>query len=420
MTQQAQAAAPVFADETASGLDWLVLDLNSFFASCEQQERPELRGKPVAVVPMLADTTCAIAASYEAKRCGVKTGTLVADARRMCPGIVFIPARHRLYVEYHHRILAAIEQCVPIETVMSIDEVACRLAGDQRRPENAARLAAQIKDTIARQAGACLTSSIGIAPNRFLAKLASNMQKPDGLTMLRHEDLPHKILHLPVRALPGIGAGMEERLRRAGITNMPALWAADRFRLRMIWGGVAGARFHGLLHGADMASAATSRRSLGHQHVLAPRERSMAGATAVLRQLLGKAAMRMRGGKMMSRRLVLDVRCADDGRGGPRTWQAERSFHETDSTVFLLRQLMDMWCQAPLQRPLRVGVTLCGLVETARHQFDLFERPAESNLSRAIDLINEKFGRDAVTVGAQAQAIFSKVAFQRVPELAEL
>ena len=115
-------------------LRWLVLDLNSFFASCEQQENPELRGKPVIVVPTMAETTCAIAASYPAKAFGIKTGTLVHEARRLCPDVQLVQAHHKLYVEYHHRILAAIDKHIPVEEVMSIDEVACRLDKVQQDP----------------------------------------------------------------------------------------------------------------------------------------------------------------------------------------------------------------------------------------------------------------------------------------------
>src|SRR5579863_6219091 len=89
-------------------LNWLFVDLNSYFASVEQQERPELRGKPVAVVPAMVDTTCCIAASYEAKAFGVRTGTIVADARRMCPEIVLVEGRHELYVQYHHKVVEAV------------------------------------------------------------------------------------------------------------------------------------------------------------------------------------------------------------------------------------------------------------------------------------------------------------------------
>jgi DNA polymerase IV len=202
-------------------LRWLVLDLNSFFASCEQQENPELRGKPVIVVPAMAETTCAIAASYPAKAFGIKTGTLVHEARRLCPGLKLVRARHKLYVEYHHRILDAIDRHIPVEDVMSIDEVACRLDRVQQEPAAARALALRIKREIHISVGEGLTSSIGISANRLLAKLASNMQKPDGLTMLQVETLPHAILHLELRDIPGIGPNMAERLRRAGSRTLP-------------------------------------------------------------------------------------------------------------------------------------------------------------------------------------------------------
>src|ERR1039458_373592 len=100
-------------------MSWLFVDLNSYFASVEQEARPELRGRPVGVVPMMADTTCCIAASYEAKAYGVKTGTVVGEAKKMCPDLVLVEARHELYVEYHHRIVEAVESCLPVTAVMS-------------------------------------------------------------------------------------------------------------------------------------------------------------------------------------------------------------------------------------------------------------------------------------------------------------
>jgi DNA polymerase IV len=201
-------------------LRWLVLDLNSFFASCEQQENPDLRGKPVIVVPTMAETTCAIAASYPAKALGIKTGTLVHEARRLCPDVKLVQAHHKLYVEYHHRILAAIGKHMPVEDVMSIDEVACRLDRVQQEPAVAQKLAQNIKREIQSQVGECLTSSVGISANKLLAKLASNMHKPDGLVILPIEKLPGSILHLTLRDIPGVGPKTAERLQRAGITDI--------------------------------------------------------------------------------------------------------------------------------------------------------------------------------------------------------
>ena len=298
-------------------LRWLVLDLNSFFASCEQQENPALRGEPVIVVPTMAESTCAIAASYPAKAFGIRTGTLVHEARRLCPDVKLVQAHHKLYVAYHHRVLSAIDKHIPVEEVMSIDEVACRLDKVQQEPVVAHALARSIKREIEKQVGECLTSSIGISANKLLAKLASNMQKPDGLVILPTEELPGAILHLKVRDIPGIGPKMAKRLQRAGITDIGTLWKTDAARLRLIWGGVAGARMHELLHGADIASPKQARSSISHQHVLAPDQRSIDGAAPILRQLLVRAAQRLREDGFYCRRLIVDVKWLGRERGMP-------------------------------------------------------------------------------------------------------
>ncbi len=397
-------------------LRWLVLDLNSFFASCEQQEEPALRGKPVIVVPAMVETTCAIAASYAAKAFGIKTGTLVHEARRLCPDVQLVPAHHKLYVEYHHRILEAIDRHIPVEDVMSIDEVACRLDKVQQTPAVAETLARSIKREIQSQVGECLTSSIGISANKLLAKMASNMQKPDGLVILPVEKLPGAILHLKIRDIPGIGPKMAEHLRRSGITDIATLWNTDAARLRLIWGGVAGAKMHELLHGADIASAKTNRSSISHQHVLTPEDRSIEGAALILRQLLVRAAQRLRDDGFYCRRLVVDVKWMGRDRD---SWTDDRSFTETQDTGMLLHVLQDIWQQVPNLKPLRVGVALTGLAAAAAHQPDLFAKPKNAKLVQAIDAVNEKFGKGAVVYGDAAPDQTSKIAFQRVPKVKE-
>src|ERR1700744_4574435 len=161
------------ASETEPRLRWLLLDLNSYFASVEQELRPELRGRPVAVVPLIADTTCAIAASYEAKAFGVRTGTQVGQAKRLCPGIELVEARHELYVDYHHRIVEAVGRCVPVSVVMSIDEMAATRVGNEQPLMAALDLGRRIKTSIREHAGTTLRCSVGLAPNRYLAKIAS-------------------------------------------------------------------------------------------------------------------------------------------------------------------------------------------------------------------------------------------------------
>src|SRR5579871_1699128 len=169
------------ASSATEQVNWLFLDMNSYFASVEQEVQPQLRGKPTAVVTVDADSTVCIAASYEAKAFGVSTGTALGEARKKCPDLNVVVARHEIYVDYHYRIKAAVEeQCLHVSKIISIDEMECRLRGRDMQIANAQELARQVKQAI-RSVGKTLRCSVGLAPNRFLAKIASNMQKPDGL-----------------------------------------------------------------------------------------------------------------------------------------------------------------------------------------------------------------------------------------------
>ena len=229
----------------------------------------------MVVAPVMTDSTSAIAASYEAKAFGIQTGTPIWEARKRCESLEVVQARPKVYVEVHHQIKAAVESCIPIDSVLSIDEVACKLDRVQVQPEVAKRLALNIKAAIRERVGDQLRCSIGIAATRLLAKLACDMQKPDGLVVLPPHKMPAPILQLELQDISGIGPNMLARLHRAGIYDMHQLWAADADRLKRIWGGINGLRFHASLHGISVAEAKTKSRSMSHQHVLAPEQRSM-------------------------------------------------------------------------------------------------------------------------------------------------
>ena len=263
---------------------WLFLDMNAFFASVEQQEHPELRGKPVAVVPMRADSTCCIAASYEAKAFGIKTGTNVAEARRLCPHVRFVEAKHGPYRDYHARIIEVVEGCLPISKVLSVDEMVCRLWSNERDLSAAIRLGEHVKTQIKRQVGECLHCSVGLGLNPFLAKVAAELQKPNGLSVLDHDDLPHKLYRMRLTDFPGISKGMEARLAAAGVTTTEQMYGLTREQMRAVWGGIGGDQWWRLLRGHDVALPPPVRRSVGHSHVLAARtadaRRGVGGAAA--------------------------------------------------------------------------------------------------------------------------------------------
>ena len=158
-------------------LRYLFIDFDSFYASVEQQLQPHLRGHPVGIVPSIGvDTTSCIAASYEAKALGVKTGTAVREARYLCPGIIFGVANHARYIELHNQIKALIHKIIYIEAVLSIDEMYGKLPPHWQPLPIATQKAHSIKAAIAKEIGPYVRASIGLAPNRFLAKLASKLE----------------------------------------------------------------------------------------------------------------------------------------------------------------------------------------------------------------------------------------------------
>jgi DNA polymerase-4 len=399
-------------------VQWLFLDLNAFFASCEQQENPALRGKPIIVVQTPTDSACAIAASYTAKGFGVKTGTLVREARRLCPDVIPVQANHRLYTDYHARILKAVDTCLPVEKVCSIDEMACRLMGTERQVPVARELALKIKRALHDQLGECLTCSIGIAPNVFLGKVGSDLQKPDGLTVITKDNLPDVLLALELQEIYGIGERMEQRLHRAGILTVAQLWNATPFQLRRVWGGINGVLFHQMLHGVDIQPPSSRfSKSIGHQHVLEPDLRTNKGAHNFAQHLLTKAAERLRRGDYYCRGLGLHLSWIGDLGG---YWD-EITFHETRDTDFLLARLEQLWPRVPRYKPLSIGVALLDLVPASHHQPDLFaaDNDRRQKLSPLVDRINDRYGRCAIGFGLfppDVRAFKGHAAFHRVPE----
>jgi DNA polymerase-4 len=395
----------------------LLVDFNSYFASVEQQAEPRLRGKPIGVVPMLADTTVCIAASIEAKTFGVKTGTKVAEARRLCPGIEFIVARHELYIETHHRAVAVVDSLVPVRKVLSIDEMDCELTGRWREPERALDIARRVKTALTDQIGECLRTSIGIGPNTFIAKTASDSMKPDGLVMIQKSELPDRLFDLEVRALSGIGKQMEKRLHAHGIRTVRDLCARSRDELRSIWGGVGGEIMYDRLRGEPQHEADNDTQSISHSSVLAPELRNPADAFAVLNRLVQKAAMRLRKADFYAGRLSIAVKYLDGTR-----WDADMKLVDTQDTVTFLHALDKLWLGRPGDRRtiLQVGMAYGDLVSEAKHSGSLFASEGRSkSLYTALDQLNARFGKQAIYFASAHKARDRgglHIAFNHIPD----
>lgn len=408
----------------AMTLRCLFVDFDSFFASVEQHDAPHLRGRPVAVIPVASTTTCCIAASKEAKKLhGIKTGTGVAEALERCPDIALQIARPARYLKVHKQFLEAIATCIPHGKAASVDEVPCWLLGRERRRDNAERIARDIKRVLRERFSDSLTCSIGIAPNKFLAKTASDMNKPDGLTVIEQADLPHSLHALDLRDLCGIGPSMEARLRNADIETIEQLCASSRDRLRRAWGSIEGERFWLQLRGFDLPERETQRSSIGHSHVLGPELRSFGGARSVLCKLLAKAAMRLRHEGFLAGGMAIRMRFV----GIDDRFEHDLRFAPIDDTPALLRMLGDKLdilqrsivdgCWNPKRHPpLSVAVTLVGLAPRSAVCGELMaERRRAHAISALLDRVNGKFGQSALHTGSMKHAVEFDAAPMRIP-----
>ena len=426
--------------------NFLHIDLNSFFASVEQELHPEYRGRPLGVCGTMADTGALIAASYEAKALGINTLTKVGEAKRLCPDILLVSGSHTTYAEFSHKIAAAVERCCPVAHTPSIDEMVCELMGREREPAAARRIALEIKQAIKDDVGSTLRCSIGMAPNRYLAKIASDMQKPDGLIGLLPSQLPRAIAHLKLRDLPGVGAKTEARLNAKGMTTMEQLLALDRPGMHALWDSVWGDRLYHWLRGGETGDdgapiASDLQKSLGHSHVLGPEFRSDEGAWSVAHKLLHKASMRLRMEHFYTSSLSVSIKYAltkeqveqvaqAAGKTKQHTsgiqhtaWGMEARFADCQDTLSLLDVLRKTWArrpQGPLHaRPFFVGVTLRDLIPESEHQSTLFgDADHRADLSATMDKLNLKYGHTTLHFAGMLPArdtAPTRIAFTQIP-----
>lgn len=403
----------------------LYIDFDSFFASVEQQLRPELRGRPVGVLPLNSRHTCVIAASYEAKKLGIKTGTSVTEAKERCPDIAFPIARHDEYVRQHQKILEVVGDHLPILKVWSIDEVECELLGRER--VNCLQIARNIRTDLAERVGRYITPSIGIASNQFLAKVAAEMEKPQGLVILTPNDLPGRLFDLALDDLPGIAQNMLARLERSGISSVEALWNLSPKQARAIWHSVEGERLWAQLHGFAVSREETVRRMFGHGRMLSSDWRTADKALSCARLLTVKAARRMRKEGYAASIFSLSVMTTQGNR-----WHSNCALPPSiDDQTFIeaLNRMFVLGLNQTDHKPFkRVAITLHGLVPQTARINDLFEstsarlkRERRETLMAAMDKLNARYQSHVLGIGIRQEPpggyAGAKIAFGRIPDL---
>jgi DNA polymerase-4 len=389
----------------------LYLDLNAYFASVQQAENPELRGRPVGVCAVETDSSTLIAASYEAKAFGIKTGTNIGEARRLCPEIVLISGGHGIYTAYHQRILEAVESVLPIESVNSIDEMQIQLIGEEREPENARGYARRIKAAIRERVADNLACSIGVAPNPFLAKLATDLQKPDGLVVIEAKDLPDRLRGLRLTEFAGINRRMEARLQAHGIFSSDQMVDASREALIQAFGGIIGERWYYMLRGYAIVSPRRDRQSLSHSHVLPPELRSEAGCRETMLRLIQKATARLRSERLFASAVAFHVK------GTKRSWDVRLRIDPSNDTVEINAEFNRQWEKRDFVGPLQVGVAFGDLKDAHEVTPSLFSQAVQrTDFNDAVDHLNHRFGKNTVFVAGMHHAkdtAEERIAFQK-------
>lgn len=375
------------------------LDMNAFFASVEQQANPELRGKPIAVIGS-SGRTVITTASYEARAFGVKTGMATWEARRCCPQIILVVGDNRKYTYTSSRIMEMMKDYTPLVEVFSIDEAFLDISASLSIFGTPERIAYLLKARILHSFG--LKCSIGIAPNKLLAKLASDMQKPDGLTIIAPDDVLQVLERMPINELCGIGKKMQRHLNVMSIYTCGELGRCDEARLTHKF-GIIGARLKQMGQGIDYSPVIPfgeedQVKSVGHSKTL---ERDIDDPAEIRRFLLQLSEMvgsRARKYNVSGKTIHLYVRYADFF----SSWGKQTTLKNYINLSYeIYKVALSLIATVELEQPVRLlGVSLSNLKHEAE-QLPLFEDERKKLFAtQAMDKINDRFGSMAVTFGS--------------------
>jgi DNA polymerase IV len=377
---------------------WILhCDLDAFFASAEVLRRPELRGRPVIVGGQPAGRGVVSSATYAARARGVHSAMPLARAQRLCPDAIFLPGDFAYYGDLARRFRAILRDTSPVVEIASIDEAYLDATGLCRAPGPPRDLAAGIKQRLRDDVG--LTVSIGVAPNKTVAKIAADFHKPDGLTVVPRGQEAAFLAPLPAGVLPGIGPKARERLAAAGLRRVGDLAAAPPAVLQVIFGARWAAGIAARAQGRDdrPLEPDTPAKSLGHERTFATDVADIAVLRRAIRDLVDRTARQLRRASLGGRVVTLKLRHADFQQLTRQ--RALRGATELAEPIRVTAEaLLDDALAATGWRHIRLlGVRVSGLGPLA-HQLDLFDQQPERQrrLAAALDHLRDRFGDDAI------------------------
>lgn len=385
----------------------LHVDMDAFFASVEQHDHPELRGRPVVIGAPRDQRGVVAAASYEARVYGIHSAMPSREAARRCPQAVFLPVNGRRYHEVSRQVFAIFRRFTPLVEPLSVDEAFLDVTGVRRLFGDGPEVAERVRAAVHEETG--LTASVGVAANKFLAKLASDMNKPDGVTIVpaAREKIIAFLAPLPVGRIWGVGSVMRATLEQAGIRTIGDLQNVASVRLEKFVGKHGARHLTRLAFGEDARELELEReeKSISREHTFRQDCTSAGRLEGVLCDLVEDVGSRLRGAGRYATVIHLKVRWQ-----GFRTITRQRPLPYACCDDFNLRSAsMDMFRAVELVKPVRlIGVGVSGLRdEGGAEQLSLFESPfngfKREALSRAVDAIREEFGGQSLTRGSVAK-----------------
>jgi DNA polymerase IV len=366
----------------------MYIDINSCFASVEQMYNPALVDKPVGVAAYLTDRGCILAASYEAKKFGVKTGMRVFEAKKLCPNITVLECDPPKYRKVHHQLKNLLGSYTENVVVRSIDEFVMDLKGYPAERIGMIETAKEIKSRIKKEIGENLTVSIGISTNRYLAKVASDYQKPDGLTVIDQNNYEKIFQSLKLTDLCGIKRRTAVRLFPVGIKTPMEMYLASIQKLKSAFKSICGYYWFMRLHGFEVDNVENERKSFGNQHVLS-KPMNKNDALPILQKLIEKMGKRLRDKSYTTRGIHLAL------------WYSDHSFfHHGENlcnSIFsskdIYQKIKFLFDNFPDKQIREISVGCFNLSKTKNIQEELFcNIDREIKLSSVIDKINNKYG----------------------------
>jgi DNA polymerase-4 len=388
------------------------IDMNSYFATVEQQANPKLRGKPIAVLGSHAKRTIIVAASIEAKRYGVKTGTPIEEAYELCPDIIMVHGEPRKYSSVTKQFISIFEDFTDKVEIFSIDEAfldvtatahlyissPCKI-GDF---DGAINIAKKIKKRIREEIGSWISCSAGVSYNKFLAKTGSDLQKPDGLVTITKENVDEVLLNLPLKDYCGIGKRIHQRLGALGIYETKQLRDFPSTLLNKEFGIATGQHLKRMVNGLDNSHVVPWReqkaaKSFGHSRTF---NRDVLKRNDLKEQTLllcEKVAKRMRDDGYWGREVGIWVRFKDFTGAGKRM----RIGKWTCDGLEIYKATEKILAQIEIRQPVRaVGVSVAQTQLQQNVPFSFLEEDRiNEKIHEAQDAVNNRFGSDVVTRG---------------------